>query len=59
MTDQEKEKTKIESRKFIKKHDRFGKIFKDLLKTDQDWILEYMSSGKGVIPYEMMNLLNR
>ena len=54
MTDQEKEKIKSESKKFIKKHYYFGPIFKDLLKDDQDWILEYMSKGKGVIPYEVM-----
>ena len=55
MTDEEKEKNKSESKKFIKKHYYFGPISKNLLKDDQDWILEYMSEGKGVIPYEMMN----
>ena len=55
MTNQDKEKIENESKKLIERHDYFGKILKDLLKTDQDWILQYMSSGKGVIPYEMMN----
>ena len=55
MINQNKEKIENESKKLIERHDYFGKILKDLLKTDQDWILEYMSSGKGVIPYEMMN----
>ena len=54
MTNQEKGKIKSESKKFIKKHYYFGPIFKNLLKDDQDWILEYMSKGKGVIPYEVM-----
>ena len=55
MTDQEKEKFQSESKKFIEKHHYFGPIFKDLIQDDQDWILEHMSEGKGVIPYEMMN----
>ena len=55
MADQEEERIKNQSKKFIEKHEYFGKVFKYLLKTDQEWILEYMSSGKGVIPYETMN----
>ena len=41
----------------IEKHDCFGEIFLSLAIEDQEWILNYMCSDKGVIPYEMMNFL--
>ena len=53
MTDEEKEKIKKESKKLSLKHNYFGKVFPTLPSNDQEWILKYMSSGKGVIPYEM------
>ena len=55
MTAGEKGKPKEESKRFIEKHDYFGNIFLSLPKEDQEWILNYMCSGKGVIPYEMMH----
>ena len=51
----EKGKLKKESKRFIKKHDYFGNIFLSFPKEDQECILDYMCSGKGVIPYKMMN----
>ena len=55
VTDQEKEKNKSESKRFIKKYQYFGPIFKNLLLEDQNWVLNYMSDGKGTIPYEILN----
>ena len=54
MAVEEKEKTKKESKRFIERHDYFGKIVISLPKEDPEWILNYMCSGKGK-PYEMMN----
>ena len=54
MTDQEKDKIKKELRNFIIKHDYFCKAFNSLPKNEQEWIIDYMSTGKGVIPYEMI-----
>ena len=54
MTSEGKEKIKTESKIFILKHGYFCKAYFSLSKTDQEWILEYMCSGKGVIPYEMI-----
>ena len=58
MTEQEKENIKIESKKFIEKHSYFGPAFQNLLQKEQNWILDYMSEGKGAIPYEMLTLAN-
>ena len=55
MNDEEKTKIRKESKRFIEKRDYIGEIFKDLPAEDQEWILKYMSSGKKVIPYEMIN----
>ena len=58
MTDEEKGKIQTESKEFILKHDYFCKVLFSITKTEQDWILNYMCSGKDVIQYEMMNSFN-
>ena len=54
MTVEEKEKIKKESKGFIKKYEYFGEIFASVSKQDQEWILDYMCSGKGVILYKIL-----
>ena len=54
MTEQEKKKIKTESKKFIEKYKYFATVFQNLLPEDQNWILDYMSEGKRVIPFEML-----
>ena len=38
--------------KFIEKTPKYSANFSDLSDENKDWILEYLSGGKGVIPYE-------
>ena len=55
MTDEEKDKIKKESKNVIIKYHCFYRVFNSLSKNKQEWILDSMSIGKGVIPYEMIN----
>ena len=50
MTEEEQEKIKTESKKFILRHNSFCKVFFCLKEQEQEYILNYMCSGKGVIP---------
>ena len=52
MTDIEKKNV----RKNFKKLLAFDLIFLD--QTQQDWILDYLTSGKGIIPYQMITSLD-
>ena len=36
------------------KDDKFSKIFSELSTSDKEWVLNYLSSGKGTIQYEMI-----
>ena len=61
MTEQEKESIRNECEKLIKNNQRLNKIFYKCTTEDREWILNYLFSGKGVIPYEMItrfDLLN-
>ena len=52
VTDKEKQCVKNECKKFIIKH---TKLNKKCSVDSQEWVLNYLSSGEGVIPYEMLN----
>ena len=45
---------KVECEKFIKKDPKLDEKFFACNEIDREWILDYLSSGKGVIPYEMI-----
>ena len=54
MTKGEKKTVKTEDKKFILNDPRLAKKFNECTEEDQEWVLTYLSSGKGVIPYEMI-----
>lgn len=54
VTESKKEKINPECKNFLQKHQYFKNIYNSLNKEDQIWILNYLSSGKGVVPYEKM-----
>ena len=54
VTESKKEKIDPECKNFLQKHQYFKNIYNNLNKEDQIWILNYLSSRKGVAPYEKM-----
>ena len=54
MIDQEKQSIKIEREKSVKKETKLNDKFKKCPLEDQEQILNYIASGKGVILYEMI-----
>ena len=51
------EKTSIyeECRKYLVRDDKLSKNFTNLNETDQEWVLNYLCSGKGTIPNELIS----
>ena len=43
-----------ECKKYLLKDDRLSKNFINLCETDKEWVLNYLSSGKGTIPHELI-----
>ena len=54
MTDREKLAVKKECKKFILRDENWSKKFNACTEEDQEWVLNYFSSGKGTIPYQMV-----
>ena len=54
MTYEEKLNIKKECEKFIESNSKLNFKFQKCSDVDQEWILNYLSSGKGVISYEMI-----
>ena len=54
MTDKEKLAIKKECKKFILRDESLSRKFSACTKEDQEWVLNYLSTGKGTIPYEMI-----
>ena len=54
MTEEEKEAVKTECKKFILNDQKPAKNFNECTEEDQESVLTYSSSGKVVIPYEMI-----
>ena len=44
-----------ECQKYLIKNDKLSKKFISLNETDQEWVLNYLSSRKGTIPYELIS----
>ena len=51
---QKKNAIQKECRKFIAKDDSILRKFNKCTKEDQEWVINCLSSGKGIIPYEMV-----
>ena len=56
LIDYEKLAIRTECEKFIKKDEILSKTFNLCTKEDQEWVLSYLSTGKGTIPYEMIKI---
>ena len=54
LIDEEKKSIQKEGIKFISKDESLLRKFKKYTEQDQEWIINYPSSVKGVIPYEMI-----
>ena len=54
MTDNEKLAIRRECEKFIKKDPKFALKFNLCSDEEKDWVLNYLSTGKVTIPYEMI-----
>ena len=54
LTDNEKLATRTECKKFIEKDENLSKKFNSCTKEDQKWVLDYLSTGKGTMAYEMI-----
>ena len=54
MTETEKQNIKFECKKFINNNRRLSLKFSSCTQEEQEWILNYLSLGKGKIPYEMI-----
>ena len=54
LTDSEKLAIRTEFKKFISKDENLSKKFNAWTEKDQEWVLDYLSTGKGTIPYEMI-----
>ena len=51
LADEEKKSIQKECIKFITKDESLLRKFKNYPEQDYEWIINYLSSGKGVIPY--------
>ena len=54
LTSSEKAEIYKECKRYLLKNENFSKKFLSLDKKDGEWVLEYLSSGKGTIPYELI-----
>ena len=54
MRDEEKRGVRIECERFIKNNPKLNEKFFAPDLTNREWILDYPSSRKGVLPYEMI-----
>ena len=58
MSNEERLGVEIECEKFIIRDPKFNQNFLVCSKTNRDWILNYFSLGKDIIPYEMIERYN-
>ena len=54
LTSSEKESIYKECERYLLKNKVFSTRFQMLSQTDREWVLEYLSSSKGTIPYELI-----
>ena len=58
MTETEKQNIKFECKKFINNNRKLILKFPSSTQEEQEWILNYLSLGKGTIPYEIITRFN-
>ena len=58
LIDSEKLTIQTECKKFIKKDENLSKKLNSYTKEDQERVLDYLSTGKGTIPYEIITRYN-
>ena len=58
MTDKERRTVRKEFKKFILNDENLSKKFNICSEEDQEWVLDYLSSGKGTILYGMITRYN-
>ena len=58
MTDKERRTVRKECKKFILNDESLSKKFNICSEEDQEWVLDYLSSGKGTILYGMITRYN-
>ena len=54
LTDKEKNDISRECEKFLRIHPKLSEILLFLTEEEKKWIHNYLSSGKGTIPYELI-----
>ena len=54
LTNWEKNSIRAECKKFLQKDEMFSKKLNSLTQNDQEWVLNYLSTGKGTIPVEII-----
>ena len=54
MSDEERKDVRVGCEKFIRKDSKLKDKFLPCNEADKEWVLDYLSLGKGVIPYEMI-----
>ena len=54
MKETEKQNIKFQCKKIINNNKKLNLKFSSCTQEEQEWILNYISSGKGAIPYEMI-----
>ena len=54
LIDREKLAIRTECKKFINKDENLSNKLNVLTEKDQEWVLDYLSTGKGTILYEMI-----
>ena len=58
LTSSEKSSIYEECKKYLLKDEKLSKNCTALNETDQDWVLNYLSSGKGTVPYDIISDLD-
>ena len=58
LTDNEKESIWKECKKLIGKDPSFARKINLCSKENWEWVLDYLSTGKGTVPYEMITSYN-
>ena len=54
LTDSEKDVIRFECKEFLQKDETCFPEFNSLTQNNQECVLDYLSTGKGTIPYEMI-----
>ena len=58
MTKTEKQNIKFQCKKLINSNEKLNQNFSSYMQEEQEQILNYLLSGKGTIPYEMITGFN-